>query len=243
MGKNIFLYLILLLSTPCMAQFNDSTHYYLKFASTGVINKTSDGDSYVFNNRFDFNSRKNKVSFNTNIAWIYGEQQQNLTNNDFAAHGDIDLGKDLHKLYYWGLLNYDKSYSLKINDRVQAGGGVAFDVIDSPYLKFNISDGLLYEKGNLADVNNSQVVYQIPRNSFRLAYHWSIKDRFIIDGMHFYQPSLKDISDYTIQSTSSLSVKLKKWLSVTGSLVYNKVTRTKRENLLITYGVVIEKYF
>ena len=74
-------------------------------------------------------------------------------------------------------------------------------------------------------------------------YHWSLKDRLIIDGVHFYQPSLQDISDYLITSTNNISVKLKKWLSITGSFIYNKVSRTKRENVLMTYGIVIEKYF
>jgi hypothetical protein len=74
-------------------------------------------------------------------------------------------------------------------------------------------------------------------------YHWSLKDRFIIDGVHFYQPSLQDFSDYLIESTSNITVKLKKWLGITGTFIYNKVSRTKRENVLMTYGIVIEKYF
>jgi hypothetical protein len=176
-------------------------------------------------------------------TWLYGSQNDDLTNNDFSAHADIEFGKGVHKLYYWALVDYDKSFSLKINDRVQAGAGIGYDFIDSPYLKINVSDGILYEYGNIKDASNIQTIYNTARNSFRLMYHWSLKDRLIIDGIHFYQPSLQDISDYLITSTNNVSVKLKKWLAITGSFIYNKVSRTKRENVLMTYGIAIEKYF
>jgi hypothetical protein len=32
-------------------------------------------------------------------------------------------------------------------------------------------------------------------------------------------------------------------LGITGAFIYNKVSRTKRENVLMTYGILIEKYF
>lgn len=237
--------LLLLLTIPslCFAQFNDSIFYHLKFASTGVINKTNDGNSYVLSNALAFDTKKREISFNTGASWIYGAQQKNLTNNDFNIHGSMDIGKKLHKLYYWALLNYEKSYSLKINHRLQAGAGAAYNVIDSPFLKINISDGILYERGDLIDPDLGHDIYNIPRNSFRLLYHWSLKNRLIIDGAHFYQPSFKDVGDYILQSTNNVSVKLKEWLNITASLIYNKVSRTKRENLLITYGLTLEKYF
>src|SRR5215213_2239455 len=91
--------------------------------------------------------KKKNASFNTNTAWIYGEQQRRHINNDIAEHSDVDLFKGVHKLYYWALANYDKSYSLKINYRFQAGAGLAYNFIDSPYLRINISEGILYERG------------------------------------------------------------------------------------------------
>ena len=243
MPRTIVILFFLLLPFVSPAQFNDSIHYHFGFASTGVINKTNGGDSYVFSNGLDFNTKSKYVAINTNVVWIYGIQQKNLTNNDFSAHGDIDLGKGIRKFYYWGLLNYDASYSLKINHRVQAGGGVAYSIIDSPGIKIKVSDGFLFEQGNLVTVDLNHIVYHIPRNSFRLSYRFSINNKFSLGGVHYYQPSLKDISDYIIQSTSTISVNLRKWLAITSSLVYNKVSRTKRENLLITYGLTVEKNF
>lgn len=243
MSTKLLLLLFCFMCTTCIAQFNDSVYHYFRFGSTGVINKTNNGNSYVLNNNVAFNIQRKIVGINTAVGWIYGSQQNNPTNNDFGAHGDVDLFKDIHKLYYWGLLNYDKSYSLKINHRLQAGAGIAYTFIDSPFLKIRVSDGILYEEGNLVDPVLGHDEYQIPRNSFRLTYRWNIKDKLIIDGAHFFQPSMLRINDYIVQSTSNLTVKLRKWLGITGAVIYNKVNRTKRENLLITYGLTAEKYF
>lgn len=242
--NKLYLSALLLLSyTVTQAQFNDSTHYYFKLLSTGIINTTNDAKSYVLKNGFNFNAQKKKMSYNTFFNWIYGELQNDLTNNDFTAHGDVDFNKGITKLYYWGLVNYDKIYSLNINYRLQAGAGIAYNIIDSPDLRINVSDGIVYEKGDLQDATIGRDVYQVPRNSFRLSYKWDIANRLRVDGIHFYQPSLLSIKDYVIQSSSNLSVKLNQWLSITAALTYNRVSRTNRENLLFTYGLTIEKYF
>lgn len=243
MGKIITLLSLLFLSVSCFSQFNDTIHHYFKFNSTGVINRTNDNKSYVFANKIGYSTKGKTLATNTGASWIYGLQNNDLTNNDFSAHADLEFGKGVHKLYYWALVNYDKAFSLKITDRVQAGAGIGYDFIDSPYLKISLSDGILYEYGNITIPVNVRDVYNTARNSLRLMYHWSLKDRLIIDGTHFYQPSLEDISDYLIESTNNLAVKLNKWLSITGSFIYNKVSKTKRENVLMTYGILIEKYF
>jgi len=230
-------------SVSSYAQFSDTVHYYLRYSSTGIINHTNDASSYVLTNSLNFNTKKKNVVINTSASWVYGELQNTLTNNDFTAHGDVDFYKGTHKLYGWALITFDKSYSLKINSRIQAGAGLAYNFIDSPYLRINVSDGFLYEKGDIVDAEQCRDIYQMPRNSFRLKYHWSLKDRLIIDGTHFIQPSLLNIDDYIIQSWSSIGVKLRKWLSITASVSYNKVNRTGRETLLITYGLAVEKYF
>jgi hypothetical protein len=243
MLKTIIVLIQLFTGLICLSQFNDTIHYHLRFASTGTINETNEGNSYVLTNSFNFNTKRKNVVLNAAASWIYGVLEDNLTNNDFTAHGDVDFYKGTHKLYEWALVTYDKSYSLKINNRVQAGAGFAYNFIDSPYLRINVSDGFVYEKGDIIDPELGHDVYNIPRNSFRFLYRWSLKDRFVIDGTHFFQPSLLNISDYIIQSWSSISVKLRKWLSITGAVIYNKVSRTQRETLLITYGVSVEKYF
>ena len=234
---------LLLSFLPAFSQFNDTIHHHFNFTSTGVINRTTDTKSTVFSNVLGYGVKRKGFAASTGLNWIYGTQNGELTNNDFSALGNIELGRDVHKLYYWGLARYDKSFSLKITDRVQAGAGVGYDFIDSPMLRINLSYGILYEYGNLSDPTITPKTYQLARHSLRFLYHWSYKDKVILDGIHFYQPSFTDISDYIFSSTNNVAVKLKKWLAITGSFVFNKVTRTKRENLLMTYGIAIDKYF
>lgn len=225
------------------AQFTDSTTKYISFGSTGVINKTNEGSSYVLNNNLRFNIRRKDVSLNAAAGWIYGEQNGTLTNNDFTSSLDFNLFKTGSHFYYWGLATYEKSQSLKINDRAQVGLGLAYNVLEIKEIFLNISEGVLFEKSDIFLNATTRERNTILRNSFRLRYRWTIKNRIVLDGTHFVQNSLADFNDYILKSTNSLSFKLNKWLNFTTALTYNKVNKTNRENLLITFGLTVEKYF
>jgi hypothetical protein len=225
------------------AQFNDSVTRYISFTSTGVINKTNDGDSYVLNNGLRFNVRRKDVSLNAAAGWIYGEQNDRRTNNDFTTSLDFNLFKTFKHFYYWGLTTYEKSFSLKINDRVQAGLGVAYNIVEKTPLFINVSEGILYEKSDVFINDSTKEKNTILRNSLRLRYRWVIKEIITLDGTHLLQNSLSDGDDYIIKSANSLSFRLYKWLNFTTALTYNRVGKTDRQNLLITFGVTADKYF
>ncbi|RBL90425.1 DUF481 domain-containing protein [Chitinophaga flava] len=225
------------------AQFSDSTHYLIKYASTGSINHTQDGNSYLLNNNFGFKVSKRKVSLNAGASYIYGKQNTSLTNNDVSAAVDFNLYTDTAKIYYWGLANYDRSYSLKINSRFQGGLGIGYDLIRLPNAVLNVTDGLLFENSNLFLHDTIQDIYSTVRNSFRLQYKWTIRNIVVLEGGNYFQQSLTHGDDYIIRCVNSMSVKLRSWLSVTASLTYNKLNRTERENLLVNYGVTLEKFF
>lgn len=224
-------------------QFSDSVHYYGKFSSTGSINRTQDGRSYLLNNNFKVGVSKKKIALNATGGWIYGEQDSVKTNNDLTTSMDFSLFRGVRKIYYWGLANYDKSYSLKINDRFQGGGGIAYNFLDRKTAYLSLSDGLLFENSDLFLKDTIPDVYQTVRNSFRLSYRFVIHDIVIVDGTHFLQNSIIHGGDYNIRSTSNLSILLRKWLSITATMTYNKLNRTGRENLLFNYGLTVEKYF
>jgi hypothetical protein len=166
-------------------------------------------------------------------------------NNDFTAAVDFNLyNRKAKRLYYWGLGLYETSVSLKINNRFQAGLGAGYNIIDRPNAIVIVSDGILYEKSDLyQDVEGASTDYETYRNSFRLKYRWVIKNRVTLDGTGFLQHSLSDRHDYIIKSNASASIKLIKWLSFTTALTYNKISETERENLLLTFGLTVEKYF
>ena len=233
----------LIASSACFSQFNDSTNYFLNYTSTGIINKTNEGNSYVLNNSIKFNIYRNSISLNTTNSWIYGNQAGNLTNNDFVSIADLNLFKNHRHIYYWALANYEKSYSLKTNYRMQVGGGIGYYVIDRKNFVLQISDGILYEKSDLFDTEAGDNDYETARNSFRVKFRYVFGEIATLDNTNFLQHAFSDRKDYIIKSNTTLAIKLKKWLSFTVALNYNKLNITKRENLLCNFGLTFEKYF
>lgn len=240
-----FVFLMFLISA-CFrseAQFNDSIFHLVNLHSTGTYAKTNDARSYVLNNLVKFGYVKSRLTLQLTSGWIYGEQSGSTINNDYSTVFEFDFLKQQRKLYYWGMGNFDKSYSLKIDYRFQAGAGLGYNFVRNEKMSLILSDGLLYERGDLTDSELGQVTYGTWRNSLRLKYRWVTESIITLDGSAFVQHSLSDIDDVIIKSSSTLSVRVKKWISITASLTYNRITSSRRENLIATYGIVLERYF
>ncbi len=236
--------LLIVCSQSALAQFNDSTSYYANYTSTGIINRTNEGSSFALNNSLRFSVSKKNISLNSASSWVYGKQLDVLTNNDFSSALDFNVYATFPNFYYWGIGTYDKSYSLKINNRYQTGAGIGYMIVNNTKIMMNVSDGILYEAGELSIPDLlGRTEYETFRNSFRLKFRLSFKDKVILDGSDFWQPSLSDKQDYILKSTTHLSIKLQKWLSFTSSLTYNRFNLSQRENLLWTFGLSFEKYF
>lgn len=235
--------LLAILYQMSSAQFNDSTNYYLNLSATGIINKTNDRDAYLLNNSIRFSTYKNRFSANGAINYVYGEVNDALSNRDLNAALDYNIFSNNRRWYYWGLSSYEKSFSLKINDRIQAGAGAGFLVINKTNAIINVSDGILYERSEIISSEATEQKNETARNSFRLKFRFLIGSSVTIDGTDFVQHALEDRHDYIIRSTTNFSLKLMRWLSFTTSVTYNKMTATERENLLINFGVTAERYF
>lgn len=230
--------------TPCLAQDKDSTSYNLTFSGTGNLNKTSSGTSYIFNNALRFNIEKEKLEMNSGLNWIYGEDAVKKTNNDFSAFVDMSFLKSKHRFYYWGLANFEKSFSLKIENRLQAGAGLGYNAHDTKTFRLVLTNGILYEVSDLLTPDKyGREHYETLRNSFRIKFRLLIKDRVVIDGSDYIQNSFSDKNDYIIRSNTNVSVKLNKWLSFTTALTYNRLNLTGTENLLFNYGLRLETWF
>jgi len=228
-----------LASLTARGQFTDTTQHHLMLSSTGSINKSNTDRTYLLNNSLAFGLKKKSIVLNATNTWIYGKQNNSLTNNDFSSTLFFNLYKTFNHFYYWGLANYNTSYSLKVNNQLLAGVGVAYSIIDKPNTYINLSDGVLYDKSNLlTDLN-----YHTYRNSFRLNYHFVFKDLVTLDGSHYLQSSFSDKNDYIIRSTSKLGIRLRKWISLTTALNYNKMNITLSDNLNFTYGLTLDTYF
>lgn len=226
------------------AQFNDTINYYVNLSSIGVANKTNDRESWLLNNQFKFSVYKKQISLNASAGMIYGEQNGLLSNRDFLGTLDFNYYLKDKPTYFWGLATYEKNFSLKINNRMQTGLGVGYNLIQRENILINISDGVLYERSDLPlTAEGENIDYSTLRNSFRLRYRFVFNKLITFDGTDFIQHSLSDRSDYIIRTQNNLSLKLLRWLSITAGVTYNKLSKTGRENLLMNYGVTIERYF
>lgn len=235
----ITLFLLILGYQATYAQFNDTTHYHATLAASGTINRADEGNSYLLNNALNFGIKQKDFTMNATNTWIYGKQDNTLTNNDFSSALVFNLYKTFPHFYYWGLVNYNTSYSLKINNQLLAGGGIAYSFIDEKNAYINLSDGVLYDQSDLL----AGITDDTYRNSLRLQFHFAIKDAFTLDGSNFLQNSFSRGNDYIIRSTTTLGLKLRKWISLTTSLTYNKMNITNSDNLIFTYGLTLDKYF
>jgi hypothetical protein len=243
MFRGIFFLLITACSYQASAQFNDTTNYHVIFNGTGSLNRARDGNAFLLNNGLRFELKKKVIALNATNNWVYGKSNGNLTNNDFSSTIDFNLYKAIPHAYYWGLVNYNTSFSLKINKQLLAGGGIAYSIFDQPNTYLNISDGILYDLSDINTTNTTRENYHTYRNSFRLQMHFLIADLITIDSGNFLQNSLSRSNDYIIRSTFGLGFKINNWLTLNSALSYNKISRTDSENLLLTYGLKIERYF
>lgn len=243
MGIRCFFLLVsMLCAARAQGQFSDSVHNRVQLGSTNSINKTDGGSAYLSNNTLRYTLQHRDIQLNFHNNWLYGKQNQALTNNDFSSSLDFNLYKTFPGFYYWGLLNYNTSYSLQVRNQLLAGAGIAYNFYDTDSTYLNISNGLLYDASSLI-INEHRTDYHTIRNSLRLSYRFVIKRLVVVSGNNFWQPSLRDAEDFSIRLNNSIGFKLNEWLSLTGSLAYNRVNLTRRENLLYTYGLNFDYYF
>src|SRR5688572_29601667 len=149
--KCIFLIVICLCAIQLagFAQFSDTVNYYINFAGTGNLNRTNTGSTYLFNNAMRFQIDKKKFSINSMASHIYGKNPTLKTNDDFLAILNLDILKGVQKFYYWGLTSYEKSFSLKVDNRFQAGAGVGYTFVNNDKANLELSDGILFETTDL----------------------------------------------------------------------------------------------
>lgn len=242
--KGFLLMTFVLLGSICScAQFSDSVTHYFRVAASGNLNRSNSATAYLLSNEARYSVRKKHTTLNTVATWLYGEQGSNLTNNDFITTADFNLYRDSSNLYYWALANYTTNYSLKINNQFQSGLGLAYNFVNTAAAWLNISDGILYERSDLATDDPSLRQYHTFRNSFRFAYKFIIKKNVTINGTNFFQPALGHGNDYIVRASNSLGIKLNQWITLATTVSYNQFKRTGTENLLFTYGIVAEKFF
>jgi hypothetical protein len=221
----------------------DSLPNYTSISSTGTYNKTTGTRSYLFSNNLDLKTRKKHTKTNLQLKWLYGMQQSDLTNNDLYAGFDLNLYSNHSAFYYWLLCSYNTSLSLKINNQFQSGAGLAYQLINRNQLQINISDGILYDYSDVDLDDTLRTIYHTPRNSFRFQIKLFLDKRFTLSSVSYIQHSFLNQKDVIIKNENNALFKLKEWISVNIKLQYDKMNRTEKESIFITYGLLLQKSF
>jgi hypothetical protein len=242
-----------LIVANAMIYSEDSSHHPVKprlhgaLSATGIASNANGIKSYTFSNNFKGSIVTRDVTINLTGSYVYGETANILSNNDFTTSLDANVYEHPSKLYYWVLADYTSSHSLLINRQEQAGAGAGYNLIDKKKATLNVSDGLLYENGDLYDSlyggPNGSVyqrdIYSTIRNSVRVLGHWVVWNKVSLDATWYYQNALSNSADYIMKVNAAASVKLRSWLSFTTSYAFNRFTRTRTENSLLTFGLTL----
>jgi len=228
--------------TKDSVRISDSIRYHLMVTSTGSFNQSDKASTYLMNNAMRLNAVHRLFSVNVFGSYVYGLSGKSLTNNDVIASVDGNYYLQHSRFFLWILVNYTSSYSLQIKGLFQSGAGIAYDFIKTKDNRLNLSDGIIYEKDNLY-IDTAFDIYSTFRNSFRFAFKWTIINKVVFEGSNFLQNSFSDKNDYIIRSNLALLLNLNKWLSLSSAFIYNRFNRTGRQNILLTYGLRIEKDF
>jgi len=228
--RYLYAVLLLFLSLTACAQFNDTTHYHLNLTATGSINQALGNNTWLLNNALNFAIKQKDFVLNSANTYVYGKDNNALTNNDYSSTLNFNLYKTLPHFFYWGLANYNTSYSLKIFNQLLAGAGIAYSVVDKKNFNINLSDGVLYDQSDL--VTNAD--YHTWRNSLRFQINLNVKDILTFETSDFLQNSFSNGNDYILRTTTTLGLKIKKWLTFTTSYTYNEMHITNADDLIFT---------
>jgi hypothetical protein len=114
------------ISLHAFGQLKDSLRQYLNLTTTGTYNKTEISRSYLFSNSLNYNINKKAIKADLQSRWLFGKQQQLLLNNDLYNSFYLNWYNSVPRFNYWLLFNYNSIFSLKINNQLQYGLGVAY---------------------------------------------------------------------------------------------------------------------
>jgi hypothetical protein len=229
---------------------NDTARLHYTYNGTGTLNNANSLHSYVVSNALKLSLVRKSTEANFSNNWVYGKENDVLTNNDLTSTLDLGLFKTLRHFYYWGMATYNHSIPLMINNQLQTGLGPGYNIVDKKKALLTISDGIIYEINDLYDSLYGQPGgnifrrdrYNTFRNSAHLLFHWILQDHFTFDGSAFLQNSLAYWNDdYILRLNGSASIKLYKWISFTTAASYSKFTRTRGYNTLVTFGLSITR--
>ena len=182
----------------------------------------------------------NYFRLSSNPSFVYGKQNGILTEREYFGDLRTTFRSD-KRLYYLAFGSYERSNLRQINRRLTAAAGFGYKLLDRKRAYISITDVLLHESTDFAELNDISIV----RNSMRLFGEYSFdSDRIKITHTTFYQPAL---GRYNVRWNASLSVQIKLTevisMRSTAANAYESLVVPGRQNndFRFTVGLVYER--
>ena len=204
--------LLLLIILPFIVNAQDSTYYKYSYDNslTGSYAKNSTTTTtltYVGNNSIN----RNKLGITSNTTYSLGYEPQ-ISQNELNQRTNISLK---NTKYFWFIGHqYNHSFVRKISNDNLLGLGSGF-YKDISQFKLSLSYAVIYQKTNYLLL---PVKYNLRHSiRFKIVYE---QDKISFSTEYYYQPSMIN-SNIIINGTTSLSIKVHKYMSLTIQDVIN----------------------
>lgn len=245
-----FLFITLFANELMFAKKSDTIPKFnkLQINAGGSLNITPLDRVYLLNNQIAYSFTKDNIELNSNAKWIYGFNNAGLVNNDFNGGLDGNFFHDKEKRFNsWVLGSFISAYSLRILSEYQGGVGVAylfFDGNKNKIFTLKISNGIILEESQFYNPEGVKSNYNILRNSLKVNFKLLLfRKRITLDSGTMWQPALNHPNDFNFRTSATLNIPIWEFLSLQTRYEYNFITRTKRENTLLNYGIIAKFIF
>ena len=173
----------------------------------GMTQNSGNVDNFSLKNYAELERNDSLISTNLNYKFVYQKEDEEETNKGFNVGLNFDLfqyGRFSPFVATELMTNKYKGYDFKIS----ALTGFKYRIFTKKdTCDYSISLAVVYDNVDYTPEEN-----KLDREVFRLAVRPKIKqkigDNFYIGHNTFYQPSLKDFSDYIINSSTKFSSKI-----------------------------------
>ncbi|MDU0372632.1 DUF481 domain-containing protein [Hymenobacter endophyticus] len=168
-------------------------------------------------------------------SFTFGKQERRLREREWLLNATPYYWKGHFRFY--GIGGYERSNLRGIDSRYQLGAGPGWAFYqDSLGREVAVSNLLIREATYFQDGSSRTV----SRNSTRLKVAYSYRV-FTLSATTFYQPNLRDFSDYRVSQLSTLALRFIPRFAITGTYAYtfeNRIPEGKpRDNTNVTIGV------
>lgn len=164
--------------------------------------------AFITNNQFEWRSWTWANSLNYTLLY-----NPKIVQNEFSEKFTFSFSRKMHSAF--AIYQYNHSLVRKIDGNHLMG--IGYGIRDSLFgFKVNVSYAILNELITFSDNTSKHNV----RNSFRIKLSRENK-KIGFSSEYFFQPNIRDISDYTLYGTTKLAFKIRENLSFSIADVYN----------------------